>query len=106
MTVLANGWVKQVSVTPPSLKDNTADADRLERALMAILKTEMVDIDLSVLVNLPELLRKGNYNLRCVLFKDHKKWCLSGISSDDTDRLTGLAVDLGTTTVVLRLLDL
>jgi len=106
MTALANGWVKRVSITPPSLEDNTADADRLERALMAILKTEMVDIALPVLVNLPELLRKGNYNLRCVLFKDHKKWCLSGISSDDTDRLTGLAVDLGTTTVVLRLLDL
>jgi uncharacterized 2Fe-2S/4Fe-4S cluster protein (DUF4445 family) len=106
MSELANGWIKRVSATPPSLEDNTADADRLERALMAILKTEMVDIDLSVLVNLPELLRKGNYNLRCVLFRDHKKWRLSGISSDDTDRLTGLAVDLGTTTVVLRLLDL
>ncbi len=106
MSELANGWIKRVSVTPPSLKDNTADADRLERALTAILKTEMVDIDLSVLADLPELLRNGNYNLRCVLFKDHKKWCLSGISSDDTNRLTGLAVDLGTTTVVLRLIDL
>ena len=106
MSELANGWIKRISVIPPSLEDNSADADRLERALSAVLKTEMVDIGLSVLADLPELLRKGNHNLRCVLFKDHKKWRLSGISSDDADRLTGLAVDLGTTTVVLRLHDL
>ncbi|MFO7667080.1 MAG: ASKHA domain-containing protein [Desulfobacterales bacterium] len=106
MSELENGWIKRISVTPPSIEDNTADADRLERALMAILKTEMVDIGLSVLSDLPELLRKSNYNLRCVLFKDHKKWRLYGISSDNTERLTGLAVDLGTTTVVLRLIDL
>ncbi len=106
MSELENGWIKRISVTPPSIEDNTADADRLERALTAILKAEMVDINLSVLKDLPELFRKGNYDLRCVLFKDHKKWRLSGISSDDTDSLTGLAVDLGTTTVVLRLLDL
>lgn len=106
MSELENGWIKRVSVTPPSIEDNTADADRLERALMAILKTEMVDIDLSVLADLPELFRKSNYNLRCVLSKDHRKWRLSGISSEDTERLTGLAVDLGTTTVVLRLIDL
>jgi len=106
MPELENGWIKRVSVTPPSIKDNTADADRLERALMAILKTDMVDIDLSVLTDLPEQLRKGNYNLRCILFKDHRKWHLSGISSEDMEKLTGLAVDLGTTTVVLRLIDL
>ena len=106
MSELANGWVKKVSVTPPSLEDNTADADRLERALMAILKTEMVDIDLSVLANLPDLLRKYDFNLRCILFKDHKKWRLAGITGDDDKIVAGLAVDLGTTTVVLRLIDL
>jgi len=106
MTVLENGWIKKVSVTPPSLEDNTADADRLERALMAILKTEMVDIALPVLVNLPELLRKFDFNLRCILFEDHKKWCLAGIAGDDDKIVAGLAVDLGTTTVVLRLIDL
>jgi len=106
MTVLENGWVKKVSITPPSLEDNAADADRLERALMAILKTELVDIDLSVLADLPEQLRKFDFNLRCILFKDHKKWCLAGITGDDDKIVAGLAVDLGTTTVVLRLIDL
>ena len=106
MSELENGWIKRVSVTPPSLKDNTADAERLESALKAILKTDMVDIGLSVLADLPELLRSGNYNLRCVLFKDHKKWRLAGITGDNDKIVAGVAVDLGTTTVVLKLLDL
>ncbi|MDP3283301.1 MAG: [Fe-S]-binding protein, partial [Desulfobacterales bacterium] len=106
MSELANGWIKRVSVTPPSLEDNTADAERLESALKAILKTDMVDIGLSVLADLPELLRSGNYNLRCVLFKDHKKWRLAGITGDEDKIVAGAAVDLGTTTVVLKLLDL
>ena len=106
MTVLANGWVKRVSITPPSLKDNTADADRLENALKAVLNAEIADIDLTLSGKLPELLRKNDFNLRCILFKDHKKWCLAGITGNDNKIVAGLAVDLGTTTVVLRLLDL
>jgi len=106
MTVLENGWIKKVSVTPPSLKDNTADTDRLENALKAVLNAEIAGIDLMLSGKLPELLRKNDFNLRCILFKDHKKWCLAGITENDDKIVAGLAVDLGTTTVVLRLIDL
>jgi len=106
MPELANGWIKRISVTPPSLKDNTADADRLEKALEAVLNAEIADIDLTISGILPELLRRNNFNLRCILFKDHKKWRLAGITGDDDTIVAGLAVDLGTTTVVLRMLDL
>ena len=106
MSELINGWVKSVSVNPPSLKDNTADAERFEKALKEIFNAEFVDIDLSITGILPELLRKSNFTLRCILFKDHNKWRLAGITGNDDGIIAGLAIDLGTTTVVLRLIDL
>jgi len=106
MSELVYGWIKRVSVTPPSLKDNTADAERFENALKAVLNAEIADIDLTLLRKLPDLLRKFDFNPRCILFKDHKKWCVAGITGDDDKIVAGLAVDLGTTTVVLRLIDL
>jgi len=100
--------IKTVSLTPPSLQDNTADAERLIRAIKSNLETDaVVDIDLYLLRQLPGLLRKWNYNVRCIFLKDRTRWILTGItSSTDTVPIAGLAVDLGTTTVVLRIIDL
>jgi uncharacterized 2Fe-2S/4Fe-4S cluster protein (DUF4445 family) len=107
MSRLENGWIKNVLITPPSLKDNTADAERFENALKPLLKTENIDIDLATLDTLPELLRKNDFSLRCVLFRDHKKWHLAGLTGiNEGEAISGLAVDLGTTTIVLRLIDL
>ncbi len=101
------GWVKNVSLARPTLQDNTADADRLIGALRTQLETDAVDIDLSLLIRLPDLLRKWDYNVRCVLFKNRKRWLLTHITHlQDSTPCAGLAVDLGTTRVVLRLLDL
>ncbi|MBU1163298.1 MAG: [Fe-S]-binding protein, partial [Proteobacteria bacterium] len=55
--------IKTVSLTPPSLQDNTADAERLIMAMQSHLKTNAVDIDLYLLRELPVLLRKWNYNV-------------------------------------------
>ena len=100
-------WVKTVTLNPPTLQDNTADADRLEAALKASLQTDRVDIDLDLLMQLPELLRKWEYRARCIVFKDRQRWLLTGITdAADAGPIAGLAVDLGTTRVVLRLVDL
>jgi uncharacterized 2Fe-2S/4Fe-4S cluster protein (DUF4445 family) len=106
MFELANGWIKRISVTPPSLKDNTADAERFEKALKEVSNGDAHEIDLSILENLPDLLRKNGFDLRCVLFRDRKKWHVAGIAGKEDGIMAGLAVDLGTTTVVLRLMDL
>ena len=101
------GWVRTVSLTPPTIQDNTADADRLAGALKAKLQTDAIDIDLHLLRKLPDLLRKCDYNVRCVLFKDRARWILTDVTdSQDRQLIAGLAVDLGTSRVVLRLLDL
>jgi len=102
-----NSWVKTVSIPPPTLQNNTADADRLLAALKGQLKTDTIDIDLAVLKELPDCLRNWDYHLRCVLFRDKKRWLLTGIKSiQDPAPFAGMAVDLGTSRLALRLLDL
>ena len=100
-------WIKIISLNPPSLQDNTADADRLISALTARCQTDAVAIDLELLKQLPALLRKWEYTVRCILFKDRHQWLLTGITDAAVNSpVVGLAVDLGTTRVVLRLVDL
>jgi uncharacterized 2Fe-2S/4Fe-4S cluster protein (DUF4445 family) len=100
-------WVQTVTLKPPSLKDNTADADRLIQALKSRLNTDAVGIDLDLLKALPAVLRHSRFEIRCILFKEGQHWVLTGISdSDDATTAAGLAVDLGTTRVVTRLIDL
>jgi uncharacterized 2Fe-2S/4Fe-4S cluster protein (DUF4445 family) len=101
------GWVQTVLLTAPTLKDNRADADRLIDVLKTELNTDWITIELDLLRHLPEYLRKWNYAVRCILIKDHLYWHLIHItSSQDTSLVAGLAVDLGTCRVVLRLVDL
>ncbi len=100
-------WVQAVDLRYPSLKDNTADADRLIEALKKQLDTDKVEIDFCLLRRLPDLLRNWKYRLRCILSKNRKGWILTSITKlQDADSIGGVAVDLGTSRVVLRLVDL
>jgi uncharacterized 2Fe-2S/4Fe-4S cluster protein (DUF4445 family) len=103
-----NRWVKKVTLPPPSLGDNTADADRLAAALKKSLGTRTIHMDLDLLKQLPARLREWNFRATAVLFKDDgDNGILAHLAAPDTaDPLCGLAVDLGTTRVVLRVIDL
>ena len=107
MSKNATPWIQSVSLKAPSLKDNTADAERLIQALKSHLKTAAIDIDLDLLITLPAVLRHSQFKTRCILFKEGQHWVLTGIAdAKDATPTAGLAVDLGTARVVLRLLDL
>ena len=100
-------WVQTVTLNPPSLKDNTADAERLIQALKLQLNTTAIDIDLGLLKTLPAVLRDSRFTPCCILFKEGQRWVLAGVADEkELAPIAGLAVDLGTTRVVLRLLDL
>ena len=101
-------WVRTVTLTPPALGDNTADADRLTAALRNATGTPSVHMDLTVLRGLPEKLRRWGFRARAVLFKNRAGDGIVVHLSDPeiAAPLCGLAVDLGTTRVVLRLIDL
>jgi len=107
MTTTDSPWIKIISLDPPSLQDNTADADRLISSLKANIQSAEIDVDLDLLKQLPALLRKWQYQVRCIVFKDRHRWLLTDITAAaDTTPVAGLAIDLGTTRVVLRLVDL
>jgi uncharacterized 2Fe-2S/4Fe-4S cluster protein (DUF4445 family) len=100
-------WVRRVALTPPSLKNNTADAERLIAALRKELATEWVDIDVDLLAQLPAILRRHDYRVQCSVFRVRSGWALTGIGgADHPQPAAGLAVDLGTSRVVLLLIDL
>jgi uncharacterized 2Fe-2S/4Fe-4S cluster protein (DUF4445 family) len=100
-------WITTIALSCPTLEDNTADADRLISKLKKQLNTNQIDMDLSLLQKLPDLIRSCNYKINCVLFKNYDHWILTGITDpNDPSLIAGLAVDLGTTRVVIRLLDL
>lgn len=100
-------WVRTVVLPAPTIQNNTADADRLIAALGSTLPADAIHIDLGLLRQLPALLRQWRYRLRCTLFREPGRWVLTGIASgDDARPVPGLAVDLGTTRVALRLVDL
>ena len=100
------GWVWHARLAEPSLQDNTADAERLEEALRRAFKFRRLDMTLSLRRQLPAVLRDNDFNVRCLLFQDLDRAVLLHVGPDDARCLLGLAVDLGTTRVVMRLVDL
>jgi uncharacterized 2Fe-2S/4Fe-4S cluster protein (DUF4445 family) len=100
-------WVQTLKLSLPSLKDNTADADRLIQALKSRLGADDIAVDLDLIKSLPDVLRNADYHVRCILYKDQGRWGITGVqSAEDPAPVLGMAVDLGTTRVVLRLLNL
>ena len=100
-------WVQTIALTPPSLQNNTADVDRLLNALKSRLKSNAIQVNLELLKLLPAILRQSEYHVRCTILKDRHRWVLVGVTpAEDQTVIAGLAIDLGTTRVVLRLMDL
>jgi len=75
-------WIKTVSLPPPSLQDNTADAERLISGLRTTLQTDdAIQIDFDLKKKLPDILRQNDFNVRCILFKDGHRWLVADIQS-------------------------
>jgi uncharacterized 2Fe-2S/4Fe-4S cluster protein (DUF4445 family) len=100
-------WIVSVNLTPPSLGDNTADTDRLVQALKQALNTREIKIDLPLMQVIPDILRDAGWRLYCVVSNEHDGVTLLDLfPADEIRPVTGVAVDLGTTRVVMRLVDL
>lgn len=92
---------------PPSLEDNRGDVDRFVKTIGEALGSKDVCVDLHMLRRLPRILRQEGYDVRAVLFRGSRQWHLIDLLPPQGEApVLGLAVDLGTSTVVVRLLDL
>ncbi len=101
-------WIRLVApdIKRPSLDDNSADADRLSRAVKKVIKDKRVHIPYTLLAGLPRLLRENDYDVLAALYFGENGWNLIDIYPPGKHRIYGIAVDLGTSTVVLGLIDL
>jgi len=90
-----------ITVDKPTLEDQRSDLDRVWDALGLGNPGPKVPVD--VVRRLPEKLRKADYSTTVVLNMDE----IIGIErGDQSESLYGIAVDIGTTTVVGYLMDL
>ncbi|MBU1695913.1 MAG: DUF4445 domain-containing protein, partial [Proteobacteria bacterium] len=101
------GFVRRILVEPLSLTNNTADAQRLEKCLLDELSADYIRIPLPILKKLPSNLRLWEFRAKAVLFKDRHSWILVDLLNPVSDNpVLGTAVDIGTTRIVVSLIDL
>ncbi len=97
----------ELELTPPSAADNIADYDRLMGAAGLDEKTEM---ELEALLQLPDVLRQSDFKARLTIFSEPNgrgaPRLINVRPAGETQPLYALAVDIGTTTVWARLVDL
>ncbi len=103
------GSVVRVSMPAPSVNDNTADSDRLLHNLSK--KTEIdrdkILLDLELTRKLPKILRDESFDVEVACLKGRGFCFITSINgSKSKNKFVGVAIDLGTTKYVVRLVDL
>ena len=102
-----NSYVRSIRIDRPSLNNNTADAQRLEASLQKELGIDRIRIPLDVLKTLPSNIRAWDYSAKAIVFKDCHSWFLLDLLNPvDQTRIYGVAIDIGTTRMVIALVDL
>jgi len=97
-----------LELEPPSIADNTDDLSRLERELARCCDTRGLYAPLSVLRTLAKTLRDADWKVTVVLDREQpeRPRIVDILPGDQTLSLYGAAVDIGTTTVTVYLVDL
>ncbi|UQZ90435.1 ferredoxin [Deltaproteobacteria bacterium Smac51] len=99
----------EVELTAPSAADNLGDYDRLMASLTTAHGLENPEMELAALLEMPEALRDGDFSAWVTLFEDPTRpgRKVIGIRSAKAPKqVYALAVDIGTTTVWGRLVNL
>jgi uncharacterized 2Fe-2S/4Fe-4S cluster protein (DUF4445 family) len=103
-------WIRVIypKLIPPSLKNNTADVDRLIKELKKDLGAEHISVALPLIKRLPYFLREHDYCVGASVYEGAKGWTLIDVfkAGQDSEVIYGIAMDLGSSTVAIRLLDL
>ena len=95
-----------LTMAEPTLDDTMPDNERLTRAIEEALGAERVELPFAVMVKMAHTLRENNWNV-CVKgeLKDGTFRCMEITAPTDT-AVVGCAIDIGTTTVTMVLVDL
>ncbi len=99
---------QRISLPAPTLTTNTSDWDRLNLELRWVLKAgeKPIHIPLAILKNLPEALRQANWDVSVTLTDTDSGMTVTYVEPGNDRPPYGLAIDIGTTTVVVYLINL
>ena len=100
-------FIKRINlqVTEPMLLDGLSDADRFVRAFQKEVDCQSVDIPLNVLKDLPEKLREKDGEVTAYYYLNNNiAYC--SLLTVNCSLSYALAIDIGTTTVALLLVDI
>ncbi|NNG08226.1 MAG: DUF4445 domain-containing protein [Desulfobacteraceae bacterium] len=96
-----------LELPPPTLEDNITDIERISRELRRKLGWHSYEISFNCLQHLSDNLRDHDWKVTATVVKDKGRYRIQNIEPlNTTSRNYGLAIDVGTTTVVAQLLDL
>ncbi|ROQ89794.1 ASKHA domain-containing protein [Desulfosoma caldarium] len=97
-----------LNLPEPSLKDNLSDLERIYRELHRKFPDVKWEADFSCLKNLARLLRESRWEVTALAHMlDPHCYHLRALEPGDTSRRSfGVAIDVGTTTIVTQLVDL
>ena len=93
-----------LELQPPTLEDGVADAERLLAGLAATHELSGLEFDLEVLQSLSRILREAGWKVTVLVWKGERIFDVHAAESGN--RVFGLAVDVGTTTLAVYLVDL
>jgi len=97
-----------LELSPPTLDDPVSDLDRLNRGLRkAGFDTERQSVSLNVMRDLANVMRDENWKVTATILR---KKCVNEVlkvrSGSSAERSLGLAIDIGTTSIVVYLVDM
>lgn len=96
-----------LELPPPTSEDNVPDIERISRELRKQFGWHAFDIGLDCLQNLSDKLRQNDWKITVTLARKGDGYRILKIDPLDTSQANyGVAVDVGTTTVVVQLVDL
>ncbi len=96
-----------IKLPPPTLKDNVSDLERLYREIRHKTSIQLIQTGLANVKKLGRLLRESNWEVTVLLGKRNGTTEVVLIEPGDTSKRNfGIALDIGTTTVVAQLVDL
>ena len=106
---MGSPWVEKIflRLDPPSLMENVADTYRLEREIFKIFPEKRISFSPSLLPSIGQIFRESSWQVTVTVFLNENEIKVIKLEKgDSSSALYGLAVDIGTTTVAMKLVSL
>lgn len=96
-----------IELDEPTIDDNISDIDRIERHVRNNLGYDEIDFTIELLRKVPTVVRENHFKVTITYVKKKNKLTILNVEPGNTEgELYGLAIDIGTTSVVVCLVNL